>query len=376
MPFREAVRELFGPKDPRTVPWLDFCRSWAILLVLGSHVQDFGLGGLGAKIFNWGWTGVDLFFVLSGFLIAKQLWAELAVTGSIRIGRFLLKRGLRIWPLYYSAIGVIFVLDLLSHRTPKPLLVDLLCVSDYFHHQVPGGWSLSIEEQFYLILPILLFAFRKLPAKALLGIPIGWLILLPLLRYATMTAFPNAVRDDLVAHGFHTHTDGLAVGVILAWLAVYRKHWWRSGQGRLWLPLLAIAVGPLEHTLHTVTVSFSCIGIFYGGVVLLGLRAAWPNRLTMWRGWHVLSRLSYGSYLNNLVLLQLIYPYTHTYVTKHGTGLPFFLLWFVGFVILSNSVAFVTYSLVELPFLRIRERWLARERQKQPIETKPVLQEQ
>src|SRR4051794_5207638 len=108
MLFREAIRELFGPKDPRTIPWLDFCRTAAILLVLGSHVQDFGFGGIGAQIMNWGWTGVDLFFVLSGYLIARQLWGELALTGSVRVGRFLMKRGLRIWPLYYSAIAVVF----------------------------------------------------------------------------------------------------------------------------------------------------------------------------------------------------------------------------------------------------------------------------
>jgi peptidoglycan/LPS O-acetylase OafA/YrhL len=362
MAIRDAARELLGRKDPRTIPWLDFCRTLAILLVLGGHSMDFGLRGLWAKFFNWGWTGVDLFFVLSGFLIAKQLWSELAATGSVQVGRFLLKRGLRIWPLYYAAIVVVWALDLAMHRSPRPLLVDLFCVSDYFHHQVPGGWSLSIEEQFYLILPVLLLLLRKLPPKALLAIPIGWLLLLPIFRHYTMLGVPLSGGDEAVAHTFHTHTDGLALGIIIAWLSVFCKEWWRSGRGKYWIPALAFFLGLVEHKLHTVTLSFTALGVFYAGFVIIGLRAALPNRLTNWRIFHVLSRLSYGSYLNNLILLHLIDPYTHRYVSAHSANALFFALWFIGFVLLSNTVAFVTYTFIELPFLELREHWLAREK--------------
>lgn len=360
--FRNAARELFGPKDSSTIPWLDFCRTLAILLVLGGHSTDFGLSGIGARAFSWGWTGVDLFFVLSGFLIAKQLWSELAARGDIKVGRFLLKRGLRIWPLYYATIAIVFLLDIPTHRSPKPLLADLFAVSDYFHHQVPGGWSLSIEEQFYLILPVLLYLFRRLPPKALLAIPVGWLILLPVFRYYVMMGVPESLGDGPIAHAFHTHTDGLAIGVILAWFAVFCKDWWRSASGRYWIPALGIGLGILEHKLHSLTFSFTSLGLLYGGLVIMGLRATTPNRITAWRGFHVLSRLSYGSYLNNLILLQLIDPFTHNFVAAHGSNLLFFAVWFVCFVLLSNLTAFVTYSLIELPFLQIRERWLSREK--------------
>lgn len=362
MLFRDAARELFGPRDSRTIPWLDFCRTLAILLVLGGHSTDFGLGGIGAKAFNWGWTGVDLFFVLSGYLIAKQLWSELAATGEIKVGRFLLKRGLRIWPLYYVAILVVFLLDIPAHRSPKPLIADLFSVSDYFHHQVPGGWSLSVEEQFYLVLPVLLFLLRRFSPKTLLAIPIGWLILLPVFRYYMMLGMPETVGDNPIAHAFHTHTDGLGIGVIIAWLAVFRKDWWRSGSGKYWIPAAAIAIGIAEHKLHSLALSFTSLAVLYGGLVIVGLRANAPNRITSWRGFHVLSRLSYGSYLNNLILLQLIDPFTHKFVAAHGSNVLFFALWFLCFVLLSNLTAFATYSLIELPFLQIRERWLSREK--------------
>jgi peptidoglycan/LPS O-acetylase OafA/YrhL len=155
----------------------------------------------------------------------------------------------------------------------------------------------------------------------------------------------------------------LAIGVILAWLSVFCKDWWRSGRGKYWIPALAFALGMAEHELHTVTLSFTALGLLYGGFVIVGLRSSVPNRLTNWRIFHVLSRLSYGSYLNNLILLQLIDPYTHRYVSAHGASVVFFGLWFIGFVLLSNAVAFVTYAFIEVPFLERREAWLAREKQ-------------
>lgn len=355
--FREAGRQLLGPKNPHTIPWLDFCRTCAIVLILGSHVFDFGITNHTARaMLSWGWTGVDLFFVLSGYLIAKQLWSELQKTRTICLGRFLFKRGLRIWPLYYTTIIVVFLLDSVRGRSAKPLLTDIFSLSDYYHHQVPGGWSLSIEEQFYLLLPLLLFVFRRFPPERLLAVPLLWLAALPLSRYWTQQAFPNAT--DLLAYGFHTHTDGLAIGVILAWLAVYRKAWWHSGRGAILLPAAAIAVGLIEHKFHSYPFSFTCIAIFYGGVVLAGLRARLPNQITNWRPLHVMSRLSYSSYLNNLILVETLAPHTGNIMARHGGSFAFFLAWYAGFVLLSNTVAFVTYALIELPFLRMRERSL------------------
>lgn len=361
--FRRAAYELFTARDSRTIPWLDFCRTMAIVLVLGGHMMDFGLERLGLKYFDWGWTGVDLFFVLSGFLIAKQLWSEMNATGTVRVGRFLLKRGLRIWPLYYATIAIVFVIDALTHKSPKPLLSDFFCLSDYFHNQVPGSWSLSIEEQFYLALPLILFLLRKFPPKALLAIPVGWLLALPLIRHVTAAALLRAGNPDVVSHGFHMHTDGLAVGVILAWVSVFCTSWWRSGQGRYAIPAVFMVLGVMEHKFHSISLSFTSLGLLYGGVVLLGLRASVPNRLTTWRGFHVLSRLSYGSYLNNLILVHLLDPVTHSFVSHHLSDSLFFVEWFIGFLVLSNVVAFVTYSVIELPFLRVRERWLEKERQ-------------
>ncbi|MGH9519122.1 MAG: acyltransferase family protein [Terriglobales bacterium] len=104
--LRAALHDLNLPA-PGNVPGLDALRTMAILLVVMVHTQE----SVGSHIpfVGAGWTGVDLFFVLSGYLIGRQLWKE-AQTGRIRIGRFLLRRGLRMWPLYFFSALVIWAL--------------------------------------------------------------------------------------------------------------------------------------------------------------------------------------------------------------------------------------------------------------------------
>ena len=104
-----ALRSLVVP-PPGTFPSLDAFRTAAIVLVIGNHLA---VGGSelapspvwGFTLFRYGWTGVDLFFVLSGFLIGRQLQRELQRTDSVRVPRFLLRRGLRIWPLYVAWVA-------------------------------------------------------------------------------------------------------------------------------------------------------------------------------------------------------------------------------------------------------------------------------
>ncbi len=105
---------------------LDVLRGLAILLVLGRHNEYYSL---------WqraGWIGVDLFFVLSGFLISGLLFSEYAETGTINLGRFLLRRGLKIYPAYYF-----FVLFWLPFNLHQLKLSDLFFMQSYF----PGYWG-------------------------------------------------------------------------------------------------------------------------------------------------------------------------------------------------------------------------------------------
>ena len=115
-------------------------RSAAILLVLSLHVGEFFPPRVQHLPFvYYGWSGVDLFFVLSGFLIGGQLWKQLYAQGNIEIGRFILRRGYRIWPLYYAFILVVGGLTLAVGKPVRGFLVDIFCISNYFHHKIAGG---------------------------------------------------------------------------------------------------------------------------------------------------------------------------------------------------------------------------------------------
>ena len=152
---------------------LDFLRGVAILLVFGRHLElsrPSGAVGVLAEIwFRIGWLGVDLFFVLSGFLIGGLLISEFEKHGKIDVPRFLGRRGLKIYPLYF-----IFLAYLLLMPTLKTLLhrgdawgtfsehwsgvwPNLLFLQNYVGHSSAGHlWTLAVEEHFYLLLPFVL----------------------------------------------------------------------------------------------------------------------------------------------------------------------------------------------------------------------------
>src|ERR1700730_5300453 len=115
---------------------LDILRCVAVLLVLGIHVPHYRLW---ARV---GWTGVDLFFVLSGFLISGLLFRDYQEHGSIDWKRFLIRRGFKIYSSYYIFLAVAgFVLASVAHRnnTRIMLLGNAVFVGNYFQHAVLNG---------------------------------------------------------------------------------------------------------------------------------------------------------------------------------------------------------------------------------------------
>ncbi|MGZ6069952.1 MAG: acyltransferase family protein, partial [Myxococcaceae bacterium] len=236
-----ALRSLLVP-PPGTFPSLDAFRTAAIVLVIGNHLAVAGSELApspvwGFTLFRYGWTGVDLFFVLSGFLIGRQLQRELQRTGSVAVPRFLLRRGLRIWPLYFAWVAFL-ALALGKWRGIWP---DLVFLSNYVQGQVSGGWSLSTEEQFYLLVPLLLLAVQRLwGPRGQAWFPIVLLALMPVVRAVALQGRGEAGFDRIYAP-IHTHCDGLLVGLFLAWLSVARPRALGPEQRHPWRwPLLAI----------------------------------------------------------------------------------------------------------------------------------------
>lgn len=371
-----ALRSLFIP-PPGTFPSLDALRTAAIVLVIGNHLAVGGSELAPSPVwsfplFRYGWTGVDLFFVLSGLLIGRQLQRELQRTGEVNVPRFLLRRGLRIWPLYFTWVALL-ALALGKWRGAWP---DLIFLSNYVQGRVSGGWSLSTEEQFYLVVPLLLLGVQRLLGpRGQAWVPLVLLAVMPVVRAVTLHGAGEAGFDRIYAP-IHTHCDGLLVGLFLAWASVKRPaalsaqhpHPWRA-------PLVAIVIGLGLREMDKMLFSFTGLALIYGGLVTLGLRAGPRVRqLTAWRGFHLLSRLSFGMYLNHFeVLPRLLPPVTRALVPVLGTGALLAAVTFAIAVLSSAAVASVTFVLVEDPFLELRARWEARHRPARALE--PLLRQ-
>ncbi|MGA7221103.1 MAG: acyltransferase, partial [Candidatus Sulfotelmatobacter sp.] len=160
---------------------LDALRGIAILLVLGRHT-------LVSELWNKvGWCGVDLFFVLSGFLISGLLFQEYKRYGNIRLKTFWLRRGMKIYPAFYIctlAQTAVYVLMFGKYPgLPSPthlFLIDATFLSSYFQGMSGHAWSLAIEEHFYFLLPVFLLVLVKLRPKKenpFASIPFAFLVI-------------------------------------------------------------------------------------------------------------------------------------------------------------------------------------------------------
>src|SRR5438045_2321959 len=250
MPLRLAVDPRF--QDRERQPGLDLLRALAIIVVVIYHAALFGFK-LPGRLDRFGWIGVDLFFVLSGYLIGGQLLAPLARGRSIDLRRFFARRVLRIIPAYFGTLAVYAVLpSWREYPEMSPLWKFLLSVQNIGLH---GGtafshaWSLAVEDQFYLLLPlILLFAHRSPRAAVIVpcGIVLGGIIL------RTLVAWQNPAASGGVAfRGFQawiyyptwTRLDPLVFGVVLAAIEKFRPVWWRRLMNiAVWLLLPGVAL--------------------------------------------------------------------------------------------------------------------------------------
>lgn len=358
LPYTFTVTAETFDKPIRREIELDFLRGIAILMVLDFHSAPFAILSYPfrlAGIPNFGWAGVDVFFVLSGFLVGGLLAKEWMVIGKINSQRFLIRRGFKIWPQYY-----LFILLMIAsgHRTLRTMWPSLLNIQNYFPGMVAHTWSLAVEEHAYLLIVFCFWlAFRRKARMRTVFFSFaalaGCVVLLQLaLSREGFNVFPYT----------HTRIDGIILGVLLAILYHYRPETFRRMQEFrwLWLLILAITLGFFRLDLHrwwVASVSFDAAN--FSGVALLMLvsrrREAKKHnalyRLVAWIGVY-----SYGIYVWHVSVLEPL--------GVIGGRLPHSLvpLW-MGVTPLVAAVAagVITTKLVELPMLRLRDRLFPRQ---------------
>jgi len=215
------------------IPSLDGLRAISIVLVLVGHLagtHGFPLTAAMGNRFALAEIGVHVFFVISGFLITGLLLDEFAKTDRIRLGRFYFRRTLRIFPPYYVFIAALLAAQALSliRLAPGDAFHAVSYTSNYDASRswwVGHTWSLSVEEQFYLLWPATLVL---LGVRRAVAISAAVVAVTPLVRLAEIQYFPMYAAG--IGHRFETIADAIAIGCVLAatrgWLHRQRLYTW------------------------------------------------------------------------------------------------------------------------------------------------------
>jgi len=238
---------------------LDVLRAAAILEIIGYHM---GLPAFSATAA----FGVDLFFVLSGFFISGALFSDYRKYGTIRLTRFWMRRAFKILPPIYFYLFIVLLLmvtiaPMREIMTTSDLWHVVLFCSNYYpaHRFVAHTWSLSLEEQFYLCLPLLLVALRRWN-KSLTTLP--WVFLLVM-----VVTFVFRVFDPANSWSFQSRADNLFAGVMLRYMVDFKPTWFSAltrfalVPGLLcWIPAVLLPVlhsGPAVSLMY-VWIDLSC----------------------------------------------------------------------------------------------------------------------
>ena len=208
---------------------------------------------LPGRVHRWGWIGVDLFFVLSGYLIGGQLLAELARNNRLNLSRFYARRTLRILPAYFVILAIYFLLALWREypdmaQSLWKFLFSLQNIALHGGTAFSHAWSLAVEDQFYLALPFILLVVFWRPRGAII---LSCVILLGGVLLRAFLASQNATDTGVSFRGFQawiyyptwTRLDPLVFGVMIAAIEKFRPRLWqRLTESAIWLWLPAFAL--------------------------------------------------------------------------------------------------------------------------------------
>lgn len=365
-------------KIARYYPQLDSLRAIAVILVLLSH---YYVGG------PWGDFGVRLFFVLSGFLITsiicthKENMAKVEYSPILVAKNFYIRRSLRLFPIYYLALLIYLALEFFSEKQYSNIANDwpfhffyLTNVLVFLRGEWVGPlspyWSLSVEEQFYLIWfwLILLFPRKILPHAILLAIFIA-----PLFRLSAFLFGHNHYSDVLLP----ACLDMLATGSLLAVAThtYYRKQffhlilWCKTNSRTIMISAYAVSVVLLlvsfgldkESLLKRLSVNILSSFVFV--VVVFACHQGvegWVGKLLSANWLIQIGRISYGIYIYHMLVFAIFVDYFDSMVMEslliHGTpSYGFIRFLFLTFITL--LISYCSWVYVESPILRLKNRF-------------------
>ncbi|HNV24379.1 MAG TPA: acyltransferase, partial [Candidatus Omnitrophota bacterium] len=289
---------------------LDGLRGWAIVLVIFFHVAFNGFpfnSGFTMFFYNFGWSGVDLFFVISGFLITNILLQS--KTKKHYFKNFYFRRILRIFPLYYAFL----IFNILFYKEINGVLYQVFYLSNFYLASVENipahtpawlTWSLSIEEQFYLLWPALIYFLRR---KVMIFLTCFFIVAALFFRIAH---FYYGVQPFISYVSFYARIDAIALGSLISLLInVSREYLYLLRKIAFYflfiIPIFLYLIFDQNkifyyvHSWGTVTYGFSLLAMLYAAILILTITSKsrlsellFKNRLIVLIGKH-----SYCMYL-------------------------------------------------------------------------------
>jgi peptidoglycan/LPS O-acetylase OafA/YrhL len=377
-PSRGLRRGARAENATTMIAGLDGVRALAIILVILLH----------GAVIGFGWVGVNVFFVLSGFLITRILLRDLELPARPYFTRFYGRRSLRIFPIYYAYLlglaVLVFTPAIRDHFnaaaavTPSQLLFASTYTYDFYHASsafvhstsLSHFWSLAVEEQFYLIWPLALryIGKRRLPAACLAIILAGPLVRIAIAELWSSLPFASPISAQNVYVLPFSHFDAFATGALLTV--------WRPGRvsKRAYAGLFAstLALGALASRRplslfprelgfplllgagHAYIWGYTLVNILSAGLMMLAMNDDVVRRVFEWRPLKYLGKVSYGVYVYHYLVLSLI-----DLVIARKMGRSVATQWLtVGIgVPVTLAVSAISFRFFEEPILRLKDRW-------------------
>jgi peptidoglycan/LPS O-acetylase OafA/YrhL len=365
LPDADGERAAAPPQDH--IAALDGMRGAAAAMVLlyhfGLNAKDMGLDSPLISAAGVGWIGVDLFFVLSGFLITGILYD--AKGGAGYFSSFYVRRALRIFPLYFGAILAVHAITILfpaflSWNGTRPWWLPAFA-TNFIYAQRGGAvtgvmthyWTLAIEEQFYLLWPLTVWLCGRRELMVIAG---AMIVFAPALRTALTL---QQVHAEAIFSLTPTRMDCLAWGALASLairgdggryaMAFTRRAILFSSAALAAIVLVGRTASPFDPIVQTV--GYSLLGCLFSAIIIASLsagiwRAIFARRWLRWLG-----KYSYGLYVWHPIIGSMIFYGPYRPLAVEGFGA---LLFFAGIGFLNMLTAWVSYHCWEKPFLLLK----------------------
>jgi len=367
-----------GTQQPRLIE-LDLLRLVAVLLVMGRHAsvapQEFGslLQGVSSRLSIGGWVGVDVFFVLSGFLVTSLLINAYVRDGRVSVVRFLTRRAFKLYPAFWCMIGITLVYRRLDHgfwESRKRIASELLFVQNYWPMLWNHTWSLAVEEHFYLVVAAAAAVVLRPRSLRRMRAPLLWatggfLLLATACLMLRLRLAGIVPQFDYRTHLVPTHLrlDSLGFGALLAAFWHAPRGGLRTGRvGAVALvlggaaalaPAFIFAVG--DRAVFTWGFALFYLG---GGALLIGALNLRLPPLDGLRAAAFLGSRSYSVYLWHLPVQSWIaVPLSRNAFAEAPRR---WLLYAVLYVSGSFLIGCLMHRWIEGPLLRLRDRLIPR----------------